>query len=255
MKIFPITADIEVAFLGPDFDEGPLPAVFYFALSKEETLGQDPYNQPAVFLSSFPIRIFSMTLPGHGPGLLATQALNIWAHEIQKNHDPISTFMEHFLTAVHFLERHEVLIPPKIATMGLSRGAFIAAHVAAQLSSVNYVLGFAPLIDLGFAKEFTALRNHPIVTSLNLSHLIPKLIDRHVRFYIGNHDTLVGTELCFEFIHKLSQTAFDHKIRSPQAELIIGPSIGHKGHGTAKEVFQHGALWLAKMLGFPHGTL
>jgi esterase FrsA len=252
IKTFPITSDIELSFLGPDFEEGPLPAVFYFALSQEESLGQDPYNQPAVFLSQYPMRIFSMTLPAHGPGLPATQALSVWAQEIKRNHDPISEFVEKVLTAVHFLERHEVLIPLKVATMGLSRGAFIATHVAARLPLVSYILGFAPLIDLGFSKDFSEVRHHSLVESLNLVHLIPKLTDRHLRFYIGNHDVLVGTEICFHFIHQLSQVAFEHKIRSPQAELIIGPSIGHKGHGTAKEVFENGAGWLAKKLGFPH---
>jgi hypothetical protein len=31
-------------------------------------------------------------------------------------------------------------------------------------------------------------------------------------------------------------------------KLLIGPSIGHKGHGTSPEIFRHSAAWLEKKL-------
>jgi esterase FrsA len=58
----------------------------------------------------------------------------------------------------------------------------------------------------------------------------------------------VGTESCFQFISELSETAYQQKISSSPIELIIGPSMGHKGHGTPPEVFKDGAAWIRRKL-------
>ncbi|MEK7340133.1 MAG: hypothetical protein AABZ92_05425, partial [Verrucomicrobiota bacterium] len=55
-----LASDIQLEYLGPSVDLGPLPAVFYFALSARDSLLLDPFNQPAVYLSQFPLRIFSI---------------------------------------------------------------------------------------------------------------------------------------------------------------------------------------------------
>jgi hypothetical protein len=251
-KTLKITADVSVSYIGPALDLGPMPSVFYFALSAEETLDLDPYNQPAVFLSHYPMRIFSMTLPGHGPGLPAQEALAVWEREIHRSNDIVTKFIDQVEIAIHDLKRKDLLIPGKIGVAGLSRGAFIAAHAAARISDINPILGFAPLTKLTYAREFHDLQ-HPSSLSLNLEHLIPQLIGRTLRFYIGNHDTRVGTEHCFDFIHNLANASFHKKIRSPKVELMIGPSIGHQGHGTAKEVFHNGAEWMASQLGVKNG--
>jgi hypothetical protein len=240
---------IEIAHIGPDFSSGPLPALFYFALSAQDSLGLDPFNQPVSYLSSLPMRIFSMTLPGHENHLPPTQALYLWANEIAQGHNPIAEFVEKIKVAVEMLLHQGLLIPDLIAVAGLSRGAFIATHAAASIDQFRFILGFAPLTDLSFAKEFQELNQDPLVKALKLEHCIPSLIDRTLRYYIGNHDTRVSTRRCFDFVEKLAQTAFDSMIRSPQIELMISPSIGRDGHGTAKEVFHDGAQWVAEKLG------
>lgn len=247
-KTLKITADVAVSFIGPPLDLGPMPSVFYFALSAEESLDQDPYNQPALFLTHFPVRVFSMTLPGHGPGLPATEALTVWSHDFHHGNDIVTKCIDKIELAFHDLKRKDLFIPEKIGVAGLSRGAFIAAHAAARIPDISTILGFAPLTKLTYAREFHELQNHPLVQSLNLEHLIHPLIGKTLRFYIGNHDTRVGTAHCFDFIHALADASVQKKIRSPKVELIIGPSIGHQGHGTAKEVFRNGAEWMATQL-------
>lgn len=239
---------IEIAHTGPDFSFGPLPALFYFALSAQDSLGLDPFNQPAAYLSSLPLRIFSMTLPGHDH-LPPAQALNFWANEIAQGRNFIHEFVEKAKLAVVTLLDRNILIPDRIAAAGLSRGAFIATHAAASIDLFRWVLGFAPLTDLSFAKEFHDLHQDPLVKSLKLEHCIPSLIDRTLRYYIGNHDTRVSTRRCFDFVEKFAQISFDSMIRSPQIELMVGPSIGRDGHGTSKEVFHEGAQWIAEKLG------
>lgn len=243
-----VNSDVQVAYLGPDIDQGPLPAVFYFALSSEESLCQDPFNQPAAYLSNFPMRIFSITLPGHGYQLPATQAMAIWAKEIQSGHNFLKDFIHKIQCTVEGLIHQGILMPERLGIMGLSRGAFIATHAAAAISHFRWILGFAPLTKLSAIKEFQEIPDTSLADAFDLELLSDKVYDRHIRFYIGNQDTRVGTRHCFDFIEKTSQTALEKKLRTAPIELIIGPSIGHQGHGTSKEIFHQGAQWLAEKL-------
>jgi hypothetical protein len=246
---FDVKPGLKIAYTGPHVASGPLPALFYFSLSAEDSLCLDPFNQPVAYLSSLPMRIFSMTLPGHENNLPPTQALDVWAKEIANGRDVIAEFVANVKLAIAALLTEGALIPESIGVAGLSRGAFLATHVAAEIAYFRWILGFAPLIQLSFASEFQEVAQLPLVKSLSLEHLVDRITDRHVRFYIGNLDTRVGTRICFDFVEKLAQKAFENRIRSPQVELIIGPSIGRDGHGTSKEVFHEGAQWIAKKLG------
>ena len=48
------------SYIGPLLHLGAMPAVVYFALSEESSLTLDPFNQPAIHLSNFPMRILSL---------------------------------------------------------------------------------------------------------------------------------------------------------------------------------------------------
>lgn len=239
----------DIYYLGPDLSEGPLPALFYFALSAEESLQVNPFNQPVTLLSHLPLRIFSIDLPAHGPGLSAVQAIGVWAAEFTLGRDPITPFLHKVEDQIEALAVQKAFT--QIAVMGLSRGAFIACHVAARLSEIRTILGFAPLTQLTFAKEFKEIKEHPKAEALNASHLVDALADKTIRFYIGNLDKRVSTHRCFYFIETLCEAAYHRKVRSPPIELILKPSIGYQGHGTSKEVFQEGACWIAEKLGLP----
>lgn len=245
MKIHQDSSSLPLYYLGPDLKEGPLPAIFYFALSAKESLCVDPYNQPALFFQGQPVRLFSVDLPEHGEGLPAPSAIERWATRIQREPAFLEAFIQEMSHAIERLEKGGYLIPEKVAAMGLSRGAFIASLVAAQNPLVRYVLGFAPLTHLGFAKEFQNLSLPPF---LSLQTQCDALADRKIRLYIGNRDLRVGTANCFRWMESLVEAAHRKKIRSAPIELIVGPSIGHLGHGTAKETFQQGATWLKQQL-------
>jgi hypothetical protein len=242
-------SDLEVAYVGPHLSTGPLPALFYFSLSAKDSLLLDPFNQPVVYLSSLPMRIFSITLPGHENGLPPTKALDVWASAFAQGQNPIGDFVAKVKLVIDALLQQGAPIPDKMGVAGLSRGAFVAAHAAAYIPQFRWILGFAPLTKLSPTKEFQEKSSHSFVESLDLVHLTGKLFDRHLRFYIGNLDTRVSTRSCFDFIEKLSETAFANQVRSPAVELIVGPSIGKDGHGTSKAVFHDGAQWIAENLG------
>ncbi len=260
MKVKSLTLEkgLTLSYVGKDLEEGALPALFYFALSNEESLGLDPFNQPVAFLANhamnYPVRIFSLTLPfhGHGHEIPPTKALIYWADEISKRHNIIEEFVDLTKRAVDKLIALGMIVPDQVGVAGLSRGAFIACHVAAKIPEMQTILGFAPLTELTYAKEFHAHKDDSLAKKLGLHNLIDSLIGRSLRFYIGNLDTRVGTSLAFQFIDSLSQASLKAGIRSPKVELIISPSIGHQGHGTSKQIFEQGAAWMADQLRIVH---
>jgi esterase FrsA len=231
-------------FVGPSKEEGPKPAFFYFSLSAKDSLLTHPYNQPATYLSQFPIRIFSATLPEHEEGKLPQDAIQKWADCFEKGIDLISPFIDDMANCISKLVEMQLVLPKKIAIGGLSRGGFIACHIASKVKEISHILGFAPLTFLSHTAEFIKTGISSAVEHLDILHLKDMLFHRSIRFYIGNRDLRVSTADCFECIRTFADTAFDHRIRSSSIEMIIGPSIGHLGHGTSPEVFQSGAEWI-----------
>ncbi len=223
-------AGVEVAFVGPPLHEGPLPALFYFALSVEESLTVDPYNQPVVHLQKLPLRIFSINLPAHGPGLKSVDAMDRWAEDFAEGRDPLTPFLDQ--TAAAILAMREEGVFTELSLMGLSRGGMIAGHIATRVP-VKRIVAFAPLTKLSYAPQF------------DLSHCVEQLCSIPIRFYIGNRDTRVGTSHCFDLVNQLAEEAFKRGMRSPPIEMIVSPSIGHMGHGTSKHTFEAGAEWVA----------
>jgi esterase FrsA len=222
-----------------------LPSLFYFSISGPDSLCLDPFNQPVEFLQGEMIRVFSLTLPGHEEGLLAKDAMKLWAAAMEKGQNSVAEFLDHAERAIEFAIAEQFIDASKLGAAGLSRGAFMAAHLAARDERFRHILGFAPLTKLCYIREFHHLLDHPIPKGLDLIHLADKLGDRHIKLYIGNEDTQVGTRECFDFFEALVSKK---KQRASYAELLIYPSIGRMGHGTPPEIFKQGALWLLQNL-------
>jgi predicted esterase len=240
-----VTPNLTLYHTGPALDLGPLPSLFYFAISGPDSLCMDPFNQPVQFLQGQMIRIFSLTLPGHENDLPAKDAMKIWADDLQKGRNCIAEFLDQAEQAVTFAIEEKFADPSKMATAGLSRGGFIAAHLAARESRFRHIACFAPMTRLAKIKEFAHLQDHSIANSFDLVHLAKDLSDRHIQLYIGNEDTRVGTSECFDFAMSLVK---HKKTRTAPVELLVYPSIGQMGHGTPPEIFQKGANWIAERI-------
>lgn len=236
---------IEFSYVGPDLDQGYFPTIFYFALSAEDSLCKSPYNQPVQFLSSYPIRIFSLTIPCHDLGLSPAESIATMAQEMRNRKKPVQKFLKKIQFCISFLENKGLLKKEKLGLMGLSRGAFIATHIAAQDSKIPYLLQFSPLTKISNARDFKDIEE---IASYDVQNLTSFLYDKTIRMYIGNRDLRVGTKNAFAFCEQLVEKAFSEKIRSPNIELRLFPSIGHQGHGTSFEIFNEGAQWLANQL-------
>jgi len=232
-----------IFYLGPPLSEGVKPTILYFALSAEMTLFQDPFNQPAIEWAKNGIRVFSWNLPFHTSDADPHVAISKWAVELAQNPYFISDFIQRCLQNLSYLEGENLIDKAHLAVAGLSRGGFMATHLAAQHPQIQWILGFAPLTQPDSLQEFRSTTQ-----TVGLTHLVDQLTETHTRFYIGNHDTRVNTESCFTFINTLSKKSFAKGVRTPKSELIIYPSIGHRGHGTPPAVFKDGATWLQDQL-------
>lgn len=243
-----VAPNIALYHAGPALDHGPLPSIFYFALSGPDTLTLDPFNQPVQFLHGKMIRIFSLTLPGHENGLPANNALKVWADDISKGIDSLGEFLDAAEQAVAFAIRERFVDPDKLGIAGLSRGGLLAFHLAARVEKFRCILAFAPITKLSKGKDFSAIHDLPALKNYDAENVSEDICSRHIRLYIGNEDTRVGTRPCFDFAMSLVAKAREKKIRSPQIELFITPSIGQMGHGTSPEIFAQGAHWIADCL-------
>lgn len=224
---------LDLQWVGPPLTQGPKPAVFYFALSANDSLYLDPFNQPVIALQESGVRICSITLPGHDH-LPKESAMSYWEDEWKAGRHPLEIFVQKVCEHISDLIHKNVIT--KCGVMGLSRGGYIAAHVAARVPTVQTILGFAPLTELSYMPAW------------DLYHLNDKLYAKTIRCYIGNRDIRVGTEKTFSWLSGVTNTAFQNGIRTAPIELIITPSIGREGHGTAPEIFAAGAQWLASKI-------
>jgi dienelactone hydrolase len=223
-------------------------AFFYFALTAEESLTVSPYNQPVEVLEQRGIKVYSVDLPFHVIGAGATASLEHWLEAFRRNENILEPFFAAVRAKVDGLIREGEVDPNKMAIGGLSRGAFVATHVAARDERWKAVLGFAPLTRLTGGLTFAPLKGQPLAEGLALHELTDQLAGRPLRYYIGNRDELVGTAHCFHFVEGLVEACHRRQIRPAPVELIITPSVGRLGHGTLPHTFHEGAHWIADQL-------
>ena len=234
-----------IAYVGPDFSMGKMPAIIYFAVSKEESLTLDPFCQPVELLENKLCRVISFTLPCHGEEFDKMRAIQDWADQLKINPDLFSAFIKNCSNEIDALIKEGIIDVDHIASFGLSRGGYFATLLAAFNSKIKAILAFAPITRFVHLHEF---QNEFDYNSIELKNIYEKLFNKELRFYIGNRDSRVGTECCFEFIKELTDKSYEKGIRSPKVELVISPSIGMKGHGTAPHTFQDGISWLISKL-------
>lgn len=234
--------NLGIAWTGEPLESGPLPAFFYFALTGEESLHLDPYCQPVTYLKDARIRCFSVTLPYHETGADPKIGMARWAEAVREGHDFIKPFLQKCIHAVDTLISLELVDPAHLFVGGLSRGGYIALHLAAADSRFRAILGFAPLTKLPKLVEFKEIH------ILTHEQLIDKIVKAAVRFYIGNRDERVSTDSAYEFIRALTEAKYQEGERSPSAEIIISASVGYKGHGTLPQTFNEGAAWIMSLI-------
>ena len=229
-----------IYYLEPSLTNGSLPAVIYFALSAKSSLLQDPFNQPVLKWLSAGFRVFSWDLPFHNEDANPQEAIEKWSPEVNNPSDLVENFTKISCQNIDYLLQNSIIDEKTIGIAGLSRGGFMAAQIAAKVPYLQHLIAFAPLTDLGTLTKMSQ--------SFSLTEVADNLTAKKLMFFIGNLDQRVSTKLCTDFILTVCEKAKAQKIRSPQINLRIYPSIGFKGHGTPPEIFDSGASWLINQI-------
>lgn len=221
---------LSIGWIGPALHEGLLPAIFYFALSFEDSLLTPPYQTPVEELlkKSGSIRIFSVTLPFHHYGSSEQTTVSKWMEALENNAHAFDAFFDSLQKVIHNLSSWSL----NWSFIGLSRGAWIGAWLVAKLDDTSIpLLLFAPMTRL----------TSPSLASFDL-HNLP-LAKHPVWMSVGHADTRINTRDVIRMMEGLCNS----KAHVPmQHQLVIYPSIGYKGHGTPAEIFCQGIQWLSE---------
>lgn len=228
-----------------------LPALFYLALEGEESLSEHPYNLPTTFFDENSTRVFSLSLPFHEKGQDKYKAISQWAKSFEEDRYELRDFLDNLKETIDYLILNEWIDPLHVAVAGLSRGGFLAAHLAAIHPSIKTLVAFAPVTDLLILEDFSHFHENTRLTSkvehLSLFTLTEKLTHlRHIRFYISNRDEKVSTDSCFRWIRAMADHVHEKRAKHCQVELMITSPIGFKGHGTSEAIFKEGAELIKK---------
>src|SRR5262249_40062627 len=143
----------------------PAPVVFVFAKDVTATLTDENFGRVAWQLQETGFVAISMDLPCHGEDQREGEPprLEGWAWRIRHGDALSDSFLPKVRAVVDYLVRRKVADPARIATYGVSRGGFIAMHVAAADPRFRAVAAFAPVTDLARLTEFRGLENNSIV--------------------------------------------------------------------------------------------
>lgn len=241
-----VAGDIRFQMIGPDISQGPLPTIFYFAVTALETLTVEPFAQALLGLDLTRLRVMSVSTPGHHEPGAYHEAIGKWVSSYKEGNDQLGIFFERVAAGIEDLAKRGYLLSHQVALMGLSRGALVATHIALRLPFVAPVVGFAPMIALSQTQE--GLKQNLKECSHDLIHHVDALVKLPITYYVGNRDMLINSQAVVNLILKVADRAHALGGRQLPYELHLFPSIGYKGHGTPLEVFRTGSERLGEML-------
>jgi hypothetical protein len=133
--------------------------------------------------------------------------------------------------------------------MGLSRGGFLSGYLASRIPTARVIVLFAPLLSWEASYNFQEVAKlGAIPEKYDLFKRADQFRHTALRIYIGNLDQRVGVRPSFEFIEAIAADQHAARIVPVPCELVIRPSLGYLGHGTAPETFVEGARWAAAHL-------
>ena len=232
----------------------PAPTLFVFVTNIEDSLTVQTCNE----VRKRGYLCVSLDLPFHqGPGSPALppnspEGLSGWAVAIRNGEAMVPEFVSKVSQVLGYLIREGYTDPQKAAVAGISRGAFVAMHVAAADPRFKCAIGVSPVTDLTELGEFTELKDNRLARALSLADIAEKLAGRPLWVSIGNNDTRVGTDKAIEFTRKVVAASVAGKKRTPaeviDVELHVMPWPGHGGTliGSA---YDAAATWLLARVG------
>ncbi|MGI9456452.1 MAG: alpha/beta hydrolase family protein [Aeoliella sp.] len=228
----------------------PAPTLLVFAGTIELTLGPDHdgyYRQCATFLAPKGYLCVSLDLPCHGREKIAQEAegLSGWRERVEAGQPLIDSFQTKVAAVLDHLIASGDADPDRIATCGVSRGGFVALHLAAREPRIAATAAFAPVTDLAVLTEFAGAEQLPAVKALALKEWADRHAGRPIRLVIGDQDRRVGTDHAIAFSRRVARRAREAQL--PGAlELHVVPEP--RGHAIPVGTFKQAADWIEQQL-------
>ena len=222
--------DIPFSVVGP-LPTSPRPTVFVFALDRKTSLGKSSFNRAALILrKTHDVLCVSLDMPAHGDDVRPGEkgGLPGWRTRLDKNEDLVADFATRFGRVLDELVAKGYTDPKRVAVIGISRGGFMALHLMAAHPGIMAVAAIAPAMDLSAVEGFKDLNQHPLTQSLKLVPLASRPnFQKPIWITVGNHDTIVGTNLCMDFVRAVAEAAPPGTVLRP-VELHVMPGDDHR---------------------------
>jgi dienelactone hydrolase len=220
--------------------------VLVFAKHVESSLGDDPNARTARILAGKGWLCASLDLPCHGPDIRPgePERLDGWAFRIRAGEDIVAPLCPRVAAVIDHLVATGEADAGRIAAYGVSRGGFIACHVAAIEPRIRAVALFSPVTDLAALQEFKGMENHSLTRSLRLSTRAGKLAATALWMSIASFDERVDTDAAIGFTRKVVAAAAPE--RTADLSLHVLPGIGH---ATPEGAYEEAAVWIERKVG------
>lgn len=225
----------------------PVPTVFIFAGSVEDTLNNAYFRQAGNQLAQQGYLCVSVDLPCHGLEVLAPERPGIegWSDRVEKGEDFVAEATGRFRQVLDHLVETKLTNPEKVAALGTSRGGYMAVQFAAAEPRIKAVAAFAPVTDLAVLREFQQQAKHELVQKLSLRQQADALSGRSIWLIIGDRDDRVGTDEAIQFCRAITKASLQQQ-KSPLVDLHVVTEP--QGHTTPKGAAEQAAVWIDAQL-------
>ncbi len=220
---------------------GPAPTMVLLGASAHTNLTHPDFSRQGLLMHAKGWNVVALDAPCHGDDLRPGEAQEIlgWAARFQKDEDAVADFVRRTNDVIDQLVKDGAAKPGSVAMMGISRGGFLAFHVAAGNARIGAVCALAPVMDWGVVREFAQMRDNKLVRSTALINWADK-ITCPVWTIIGSDDDRVDTAKTVEVMQRLLA---NNKTRN--AGLAIDLHVtSTPGHSSQAWWHDEGAHWL-----------
>lgn len=222
----------------------PRPTILVFAVDAVTTLqtGQR-YSDVADLLIPQGWLAVSTDLPAHGADVRAgespTTALTSWAKRFESGENIVPPFVAKVSAILDGLIAAKWTDPNRIAVMGVSRGGFLAMHVAATDSRVDLALGIVPVTDLRALTEFADQQNDDgLAASVRLPLMVTQLSRVPIWLETPQVDTRVSAHLT---------VALAEELRMAGGSVALHVEPGNVHTVPPMPVIESAATWVQMM--------
>lgn len=231
----------------PAKPEKPVPTLFIFGGSIEETLNSAYFRQSGNQLAKLGYLCVGVDLPGHGTDTRAGEPAGIdaWRARCEKGEDFVAQATERFRAVLDELIDLKLTDPERVGACGTSRGGFMAVQFAAADERVKCVAAFAPVTDLMSLREFHSLQRRELADRLSLKPQAEKLAGRPVWLIIGDVDDRVSSDEAIVFCRAVTAASRKQNKVSRVDLLVVSEPQGHTTPAGAAEL---AAGWLDRQL-------